>query len=259
MRDPRWLRGSFWLGLSLAAGGVVWSLLPVRGGDVSYSPQVRRPAYGKRGPQMLIDEAHGNTHTARAHFTPLAKLFERDGFRVSRGRQTLFGELLEPYQVLVIANPRQSFSSLEISAIRAWVDEGGGLMLISDRGRAVDVVQPVAAVFGLALDSGAAEGIRLERPVSAHPVHSGRPAFDRPIRQLFLFPGPAVRGGPGAVELAARRVVAVEPGRGRVVVLAGAEAFSAREVNGELLGLNTPGADNAQFALNVAHWLSRLI
>jgi len=53
--------------------------------------------------------------------------------------------------------------------------------------------------------------------------------------------------------------LAMEFGQGRVVVLGEAAMLSARlhRYDGSPIGMNTPGYDNRQFALNVMHWLTR--
>lgn len=254
MRDHPRLRFTFWLGMGLAAVGLVWIFTPPRDADTSYVPWVQRPGYGRRGPQLLIDEAHGNTHTAQGAYAPLAKLYARDGYRVSRGRQRLFRDLLEPCQVLVIANPAARFEAEEVGALRNWVAEGGGLLLVAGSPAA----RPLAALFGAEVGE-TTEPAGIDRSAPSHPVWTGREKYDHPVQHLFLFAGLSLRGTAPAVELARSRAIAIESGGGRVVVLTDADAFAARRVNGERLGINTTGADNAQFALNVAHWLSRLI
>ena len=87
----------------------------------------------------------------------------------------------------------------------------------------------------------------------------------------------AVRGGTAFATAAAaagaqsvgRRLqgLAMDHGRGRVVVLGEAGMLSAQlasfPVEGQTrtirMGMNVPGNDNRQFALNVMHWLSRLL
>ncbi len=51
----------------------------------------------------------------------------------------------------------------------------------------------------------------------------------------------------------------MEFGKGRVVVLGEAAMLTARlhRFDGSPIGMNTPGYDNRQFALNVMHWLTR--
>jgi hypothetical protein len=54
--------------------------------------------------------------------------------------------------------------------------------------------------------------------------------------------------------------IALESGQGRVVVLGEAGMLSAqRDRRGQPVGMNFPGYDNRQLALNILHWLSRLI
>jgi hypothetical protein len=54
--------------------------------------------------------------------------------------------------------------------------------------------------------------------------------------------------------------LAMEFGRGRVVVLGEAAMLTARlhRFDGKPIGMNMPGYDNRQLALNVMHWLTRL-
>ncbi|HXU07424.1 MAG TPA: DUF4350 domain-containing protein, partial [Blastocatellia bacterium] len=55
--------------------------------------------------------------------------------------------------------------------------------------------------------------------------------------------------------------IALKFGRGRVVVLAEAAMMSAQVVGPRKVkfGMNKPGTDNRQLALNIMHWLSRLM
>src|SRR5215204_4107099 len=50
--------------------------------DPDFKPKVERPAYAGRGPVVLIDEAHGNFHTASGRYAPFAALLKADGFDV---------------------------------------------------------------------------------------------------------------------------------------------------------------------------------
>jgi hypothetical protein len=55
--------------------------------------------------------------------------------------------------------------------------------------------------------------------------------------------------------------VALKFGKGRVVVLAEAAMMSAQVIGPQKVkfGMNKPGTDNRQLALNIMHWLSHLI
>ncbi|MBC7791309.1 MAG: DUF4350 domain-containing protein [Anaerolineae bacterium] len=60
------------------------------------------------------------------------------------------------------------------------------------------------------------------------------------------------------------QAVALEVGKGRVVILGEAACLSAQIISipgspPRKMGMNVPGTDNRQFALNVMHWLSRLL
>jgi hypothetical protein len=52
--------------------------------------------------------------------------------------------------------------------------------------------------------------------------------------------------------------LAMNFGKGRVVVLGEAAMLTAQIADGKKFGMNVPGNDNRQFALNVVHWLSGL-
>ena len=55
--------------------------------------------------------------------------------------------------------------------------------------------------------------------------------------------------------------VALKFGKGRVVVMGEAGMLSAQLAgpNKTAFGMNRPGIDNRQLALNIMHWLSKLI
>jgi hypothetical protein len=54
------------------------------------------------------------------------------------------------------------------------------------------------------------------------------------------------------------QAVALEHGRGRVIVTAEAAMLTAQRSGDRLIGMNLPGCDNRRFVLNAMHWLSRL-
>jgi hypothetical protein len=89
-------------------------------------------------------------------------------------------------------------------------------------------------------------------------------AFESPNRNsvnaavLEARAGGAVRSG---VKREGRSQGVVLPfGRGRVAVFGEAAMFSAQLAGADNIpfGMNVPGIDNRQFALNLLHWLSRL-
>lgn len=103
---------------------------------------------------------------------------------------------------------------------------------------------PDSAVSFLALSSSATD--RPPRPAKAERVGN-----DTRVSMEYGDPVSAAGGAQG---------VAFEMQKGRVVVLGEAGMLRAqRDRNKPLVGMNVPGYDNRQLALNIMHWLSRII
>ena len=112
-----------------------------------------------------------------------------------------------------------------------------------------------------------------------HPITRGRDESER-VNRVQTFTGTSVKGPEGSVPIlkladtavdlamgdekpisAAGRAqgVAFALGDGRVVVMGEAAELSAQLVGDEKFGMNVPGIDNRQLALNIMHWLSGLL
>jgi hypothetical protein len=118
-----------------------------------------------------------------------------------------------------------------------------------------------------------------------HPITRGRSASEK-ISRIIAFTGQSLKGPEGSVAFmklsdtavdltpapqgaagkqtsAAGRAqgIAFKLGKGRVVVLGEAGMLSAQIAGPQKIkfGMNRPGIDNRQLALNIMHWLSRLI
>ncbi|MGI8782338.1 MAG: hypothetical protein ACR2L2_01615 [Acidobacteriota bacterium] len=118
-----------------------------------------------------------------------------------------------------------------------------------------------------------------------HPVTQGRDETER-INRVMTFVGQSLRGPAGSaaflrladtaidrqdlatstpeVSAAGRsQGIAMKFGKGRVVILGEAAMLSAQVPLGskekEKFGMNAPGIDNRQLALNIMHWLSGLL
>ena len=191
-----------------------------------------------------------------------------------------------------------AFSDDEIAAVRQWVHEGGSLLLIADHmpfgGAALKLAAALGAEFsdGFATDSlGGTGQIRFRRAhgsLGNHPIMDGRSADER-IDSLTTFTGQAftlsvpgtalITMGKGTTVLLPEvawefneqtkrkpadgllQGAAIELGQGRVVLL-GEAAMLTAQIGGpqrNKMGMNHPAAaQNAQFVLNVLHWLVRL-
>ena len=202
-----------------------------------------------------------------------------------------------------------AFSPAEVENLRSWVAAGGSLFLIADHAPFGSAARSLASALGVEMIDGhvrdaehQADGLpgpfflaftRASGLLGQHPILNGR----RPgevVQNVVTFGGQALRPGPGAVVLlklgpkaeslanpnqpdsAVRDVggmaqaVALEIGKGRVVVVGEAGMFGAQVIRGEAarraglpgelrFGMNHPGTDGRQLLLNILHWLSRLL
>jgi len=192
-----------------------------------------------------------------------------------------------------------AFDSAEIESVRNWVKDGGSLWLIADHLPFPGAAGPLAAEFGIlmgngfALDARTEEGrmrfIRADGSLTDHPITRGRNSSER-VDSVIAFTGQAFRlEGIGDPLMTLRRdVVLLMPevawqfskltprisasgmlqgavisfGKGRVAAFGEAAMFSAQVSgpNRAPAGMNDPTApQNAQFLLNVIHWLSGLL
>ena len=195
------------------------------------------------------------------------------------------------------ASATMPFSEAECDAIQTWVRGGGSLLVVTDHfpfgGGVANLTRRfgVESSKGMTFDDQHHEGTdnsqlvfsRENGLLADHPITRG-------VRRVMTFTGESVRGGTPLLKLADTAVnrpakprverdgsdtkvhvewgdpqpaggwsqgVALEYGRGRVVVLAEAAMLSAQRDGERRIGMNYPGCDNRQFTLNVLHWLSR--
>ena len=270
--------------------------------DPNFDATVARPAYtNDRHPSVLFDEAHHNFHTTGGRYKGFADLLRNDGYRISPNREPFSASSLVGSEVLVIANAlgapgmvhpdaaKPAFTEAEADAVRAWVEAGGSLLLITDLppfGASADIL---ARRFGVDSSQGftddpanrAERGLLFSRAnelIGDHPITRGRDRSEQ-VDRVFTFAGQSIKGPPWSASLlkfsasAVDRVdgnlvpaagrdqgVAFVWGKGRVVVMGEAGQLSAQIARqGFPMGMNVPNSDNRKLALNTLHWLSRLI
>jgi hypothetical protein len=188
-----------------------------------------------------------------------------------------------------------AFSDAEVEAVHEWVSRGGSLLLIVDHFPWPDAARKLAEAFGVHFDSGIASEPdqpgplvfqRSDKSLAEHPIARGRNARER-VDSVATFTGSAFRVDKGEALLTfiSPRAFAVTPkvlgqpskddprtpiqgwlqaatlrvGKGRVAVFGEAAMFSAQRAGPARapMGMNHPRAkQNAQFVLNVLHWLS---
>ena len=192
-----------------------------------------------------------------------------------------------------------AFTTDEIAAVRDWVRDGGSLLLIADHMPFPGAAGALGEAFGVQMRNGFAYDstrtvsrftfTRAGGRLASHPITDGRSAAER-VDSVVAFTGQAFRvAAPGRplMTLAAGTVVleprvawqfndstpvvpgagllqgaAIPFGRGRVAVFGEAAMFSAQVAGAQRnpMGMNDPTApQNAQFLLNVMHWLSGLL
>jgi hypothetical protein len=182
------------------------------------------------------------------------------------------------------------FTEEECQAVQVWVSNGGALLLITDHEPFATASQPLATRFGVRMNkSGTADPANTDAKTGGllfarennllldHPITNGRDPSER-LNRVMTFYGQGLIGPAGSTpflkfadtatalyageERSAAgwaQGVALGHGRGRVVVLGEAGALSAQLANLKPVGMNVPGIDNRQMALNIMHWLSGLL
>lgn len=282
--------------------------------DYGWNPAVSRPTFPHGHPRAVVDEAHYNASTAGvgSRYYPFARLLRADGYEVQKGTRSFSQGSLDGVHVLVVANaggaPKPQFLGInipvrtskdrgdpaftadEIRAVRAWVEEGGSLLLIADHAPFGAAAEAMGAAFGVKMYKGFVEvPNELSDPLlfsrengrlGEHPILSGD-GSKTAIRRVMTFTGQSLDGPAEATVLLRLPESAVEyvptgselkpqpagkaqglalsVGRGRVVVLGEAAMMTAQVADGKPFGMNIPGNDNRQLALNIMHWLSHTL
>ena len=190
-------------GMALFVAGVAWAVAASQAADASYRPSVGSPAFtGATRPQLLIDEAHFNVHTASGTYAPFAELLRRDGFWVRRNSAPLSSAALQDGYarrfgsrvVLVVSNAaglarHGAAGCLSIGGIerlvrwsgrmpsrtRKWrksrrgCANGGSLLLVADHAPAGAAAARLAAAFGVEMTNWWAEDEAHHDTLTANP------------------------------------------------------------------------------------------
>jgi hypothetical protein len=191
---------------------------------------------------------------------------------------------------------KPAFTDAECDTVREWVSGGGALLLIADHAPAGGAAVILSSRFGIDMSKGfTADPLnydlvtlnpswirytRARKNLADHPITRGRDASEK-VNSVLTFTGQSLKGPKEATALlllspsaydafdideptkartssAAGRAqaVALQFGKGRVVVTGEAAMLTAQNQN---FGMNYPGTDDRQFALNIMHWLTGLL
>jgi putative intracellular protease/amidase len=276
-------------------------IIPAQQADPNFDARVSNPAYTKKHPKVLFDEAHNNVHTASGLYKPFVDLITNDGYVVVPNKEKFQPSTLAGYDVLVIVNaagPRgqrtnPAFTDEECDIVRDWVQAGGALLFIADHAPMGAAAEILAKRFGVDMSKGYTDDVsstdkvlgdilfsRENKLLANHPITNGRNSRER-VNRVVTFTGQSLKGTKDSVELfmlpntavdtfppnktttpATGRAqgIAMKFGKGRVIVLGEAGMLSAQIDNqGRAFGMNYPNTDNRQLALNIMHWLTKLL
>lgn len=137
--------------------------------DKLYSPNFT-PEYEKgKGPDLYVDEAHANHHTASGLYKTFAEILEKDGYNVKPFTNKFSEESLNNVKLLVISNAIHSknskrweqpifsaFEEAEMQQLTKWVENGGSLFLIADHMPFSSSAKELASKFGFTFYGGTA-------------------------------------------------------------------------------------------------------
>ena len=189
-----------------------------------------------------------------------------------------------------------AFTEEECQAVQEWVKSGGALLLIADHAPFGGAAASLGNRFGVDMSKGFTYDPANSAPnspsllifsrenklLATHPITEGRDQNER-LNSVQSFTGQSLKGPEDSVAIlklsdtakdtpnreadssvsAAGRAqaIALKFGKGRVVVQGEAAMLSAQIAgqNKQKMGMNVPGNDNKQYALNVMHWLSGLL
>ena len=189
--------------------------------DPDFDAKVARPAYTKKHPKVLFDEAHRNFHTSDGRYKPFASLITNDGYLVTPNKEKFQKSTLKGYDVLVIANAggpdanlgiaakESAFTDEECDAVRDWVRAGGSLLLIADHSPYGAGAENLGKRFGVDMSKGYTadpenyyketnnRGLivytRESGRLADHPITRGRNTSEQ-INRIIAFTGQSLKG-----------------------------------------------------------------
>ncbi len=192
---------------------------------VAFDASVARPAFAAgKGPTILFDAAHHNRHRIDDTYRPFAKLLRNDGFQLETLSGPMSPQALAAGQIVAIVTAESdtqtkdspAFSPAEVSALVAWIRQGGSLLLVTDHAPYPNAVETVAQALGLAVAKGMTFDAKQFRAdtgddsrlvfstanglLGAHPIIAGRNAGEA-VRLVETFTGDAFKLAPRMVPL----------------------------------------------------------
>lgn len=199
--------------------------------------------------------------------------------------------------VMTKAEKESAFSTDEIKTIHEWVQNGGSLLLMTDHPTILaEAPEELANAFGVHGSDGTTQDpnntIKEIKDPSVivfnetnmnlkHPIILGRSPEEK-IKQIIAFTGQSLKGpkqsesvisfSDSAVNfykndkstksaMGQSEIISLRINKGRVVIAGDGTIFTSKidTETKEKFGINRNGTDNVQLALNVFHWLSKIL
>jgi hypothetical protein len=170
--------------------------------DLGYRPLLKKPAFVRNGPVMLLDEGHQNLVFNQG----LDRLATADGYKVRRSQSQFTADLLQKTNILVILEPGvrgaaaspmappPAFTDEEAALVHDWIADGGAL-LFALNGFAAGP-HSVLTRLGVEFTLGVVTDPQLRKPSDTPgaigQVFSGEP-FLSSSHKIILGRGPAER------------------------------------------------------------------
>ncbi|WP_324735597.1 DUF4350 domain-containing protein [Thermococcus sp. SY098] len=134
--------------------------------------------------KVLIDSGHNQYYNDEKMSSLINKIEEELGWKVEINRGTLTSEKLQEYNILIITNPRTDITDEEAQAIKEFVKNGGGLLILGDWYKYVNTksLNKVVEEFGIRFNKD---------ELMDNDRNTGRPYF--PLVGEFNFEHPATK------------------------------------------------------------------
>jgi subtilisin family serine protease/PKD repeat protein len=190
---------------------------------------------------VLFDQTHGTDSIFS--YSIWVKAIEDEGYVVEVLKTTPVNKSkLEGYDIFVIPQAWERYTSDELSAIREFVNGGGGLLVVGDD--SPYVYTEITSFAGISWDSEGSGHSGYTIDITSHPVTEGVISvyFGYPGRLFVSYPAQdLIRDSYGNVMLAVAEV-----GLGAVVCIADEQSINDYYIS---------YVDNLRLAINIVNWL----
>ncbi len=244
-------------------------IIPAQQADPNFDARVSNPAYTKKHPKVLFDEAHNNVHTASGLYKPFVDLITNDGYVVVPNKEKFQQSTLTEYEILVIVNaagPRgqrtsPAFTDEESDTVRDWVRAGGSLLFIADHAPMGAAAEILAKRFGVGMSKGYTDDpssqdkelgdilfSRDNKLLADHAITRGQDSRER-VSRVVTFTGQSLNGPKDSVALLKLPDTAVDtfpPNKTTVSAAGRAQGIAMKYGKGRVIVLGEAGMLTAQ-------------